>query len=86
MDLSARTSLRDGIEDNDIVIIQHDTAGKQPAFLFQDEAYRMSFILKKTAKIENSDIQGVWFPDNGKLTLLSLEDFKKKYNNIKSLS
>ena len=79
------TSIMDKVHDQDIVVIEHVSAGKQPAIWYQDAVYSMSYVLKRISKINENDIKGIWFPNNGELKLVSIDDFKEIFNNIKAL-
>ena len=39
------TSIMDKVHDQDIVVIEHVSAGKQPAIWYQDAVYSMSYVL-----------------------------------------
>lgn len=80
------TSIMDKVHDQDIVVIEHVSAGKQPAIWYQDDVYSMSYVLKRISKINENDIKGIWFPNNGELKLVSIDDFKEIFNNIKALA
>jgi len=80
------TSIMDKVHDQDIVVIEHVSAGKQPAIWYQDAVYSMSYVLKRISKINEKDIKGIWFPNNGELKLVSIDDFKEIFNNIKALA
>lgn len=79
------TSIMDKVHDQDIVVIEHVSAGKQPAIWYQDAVYSMSYVLKRISKVNEKDIKGIWFPNNGELKLFSINEFKDVFNNIKAL-
>ena len=74
------------IDDIDLIMIKHAAAGDQAVTYYQNEFYRVGFMLDRTKVIPMEDIKGVYYPSekNG-IELLDVESFKKKYENQKSL-